>query len=63
MGTYILAIGIVLIVMLGWVAVQQMARRFAAKHPEFGPYPESTGGCGGCGCGGNKCSTSAGDDG
>ncbi len=54
MGTYLLAIGIILIIMLGWVAVQHMARLFAARHPEFGPYPEGVGSC--CGCGGSNCS-------
>ncbi len=58
MGTYLLATGIILIVMLGWVAVQHMARLFAAKHPEFGPYPEGGGGCGTCGCSGDRCRTS-----
>ncbi len=48
MGTYLLAIGIILIVLLGWVTVQDMGRRFAAKHPEFGPYSEKSGGCGRC---------------
>jgi hypothetical protein len=64
MGTYLLAVGIILIIMLGWVAVQQMARLFAARHPEFGPYTEKTGCCGGRGrdCGGKSCSTSAADD-
>jgi hypothetical protein len=52
MGTYLLAIGIILIIMLGWVAVQHMARLFAARHPEFGPYPEGAGRC--CGCGGSE---------
>ena len=64
MGTYLLAVGIVLIVLLGWVAVQQIARLFAAKHPELGPYTEKVGcggGCG-CGCGGKTCSTSDADD-
>ena len=62
MGTYFLAIGIVLIVLVGWVAVQQMARTFAARHPEFGPYDEKGGGCGRCGCGSKSCSTPAADD-
>lgn len=57
MGTYLLAVGIVLIVTLGWVGVQQIARRFAERHPEFGPYTEKTGGCGGCGCVSHECST------
>ena len=62
MGTYFLAVGIILIIMLGWVAVQQVARLFAARHPEFGPYTEKTGCCGGGGCGSKICSTSVADD-
>lgn len=57
MGTYLLAIGIILILLLGWVAVQHLARLFAARHPEFGLYNEKAGGCGGCGCGGGSCRT------
>ncbi len=56
MGTYLLAVGIVLIVMVGWVAVQQIARLFAARHPEFGAYSERAGGCCG-GCAGGHCSS------
>jgi hypothetical protein len=55
MGTYLLAMGIILIVMFGWVAVQRMARLFAFKHPEFGPYPEGGGGCAACGCSNDRC--------
>ena len=67
MGTYFLAVGIVLVVLVGWVAVQHMARAFAARHPELGAYPEGAGGCGRCGCGsgagaGKSCRTSAADD-
>jgi hypothetical protein len=62
MGSYLLAIGIILVILLGWVAVQQVARLFAAKHPEFGPYTEKTGCCGGRDCGGESCSNSSADD-
>ena len=41
----------------GWVAVQALARRFAARHPETGPFREAGGGCGGCG--GEPCSADA----
>jgi hypothetical protein len=57
MGTYLLATAVILIVMLGWVAVQHMARLFAVKHPEFGPYSEGGDGCGSCGCSGEHCHT------
>ena len=37
-----------------WVVVENIARKFALKHPEFGP-PRDPGGCGGCcGAGGKK---------
>jgi hypothetical protein len=54
MGTYLLAIGIILMTLLVWVLVQHIARLFAARHPELGAYREA-GGCGGCGCGATSC--------
>lgn len=55
MLTYLFAIGIILVMLFGWVAVQHLARQFAAKHPEFGPMRDE-GGCGGsCSCAGNRC--------
>ncbi|MCB1872295.1 MAG: hypothetical protein KDI49_09905 [Gammaproteobacteria bacterium] len=57
MGTYLLAVGVILAVLGGWVAVQNLSRRFAAQHPEFGPYREKGGGCGACS--GNCSSDSA----
>jgi hypothetical protein len=62
MGTYLVATGIILIVMLGWVAVQHMARLFAVKHPEFGPYPEGGGGCGTCGGRSKHCRMNTGKE-
>lgn len=47
-GTSLLAVVIILIVMLVWVLVQHLARRFAVRHPELGPYPEGSSGCGSC---------------
>jgi hypothetical protein len=46
----------ILLVLLTWVLVQHLARAFALRHPEFGPYREK-GGCGGnCSCsGGESC--------
>ncbi len=53
MMTYLVAMAIILLVLLGWVAVQQLARLYAARHPEFGSAYEAGGGCGGhCGCAG-----------
>lgn len=53
-----IAMGLILLALLGWVGVQQFARNFAARHPEFGPAKEEGGGCGsGCSCSGGQCST------
>ena len=52
----LLAAGVTLLVLLGWIGVQQLARRFAARHPEFGPAREEGSGCGaGCNCAGGQC--------
>jgi hypothetical protein len=48
--TYLITIGLVLGMLLGWVVVEQLANIFANRHPEFGP-PRKLG-CGGCG---NHC--------
>ena len=47
--------GIIFAVLLGWIAVQHLAREFARRHPEWGPYRER----GSCGAGG-ECSCSSG---
>ena len=37
--------------LLGWLAIQQLARQFANRHPELGPAREEGQGCGSsCGC-------------
>lgn len=54
MTTYILAITIIALILVFWVVVQHLARLFAARHPQFGPYREA-GGCGTCGCGAKSC--------
>ncbi len=47
---YIITILIILGLMAGWISVQHLSRRFAARHPEFGPAREEGGGCGGLFC-------------
>ena len=42
---YVTAMGLTLAILLGWIGVQRMYRRFAARHPEYGPPRE----CLGCG--------------
>ena len=44
--TYLITIFIILLVLGGWIAVQHLARRFAEKHPEFGPPREEDASCG-----------------
>jgi len=52
----LIAAGVILLVLLGWIVVQQGARGFAERHPEFGPAREEGKGCGaGCNCCGGPC--------
>jgi hypothetical protein len=46
MLNYFLAIVFILVLLLGWCAVQNWARHYARRHPEFGPVREEGGGCG-----------------
>ena len=57
---YLLAMGLILLMLLGWITVQQLARIYARRHPEFGPAREEGGGCGSsCGCQGkSRCKRS-----
>jgi hypothetical protein len=50
LATYALTISAIFVLLVGWILVQQVARLFARRHPEFGPYQERRG-CGGGGCG------------
>ena len=53
---YLLAAGLILLLLLGWILVQQAARNYAARHPEFGPAKEEGRGCGkGCVCDNGHC--------
>ncbi len=56
MLNFLIAMGIIFGLMIGWVFVQQAARKYAAKHPEFGAAKEEGLGCGkSCGCKGGLC--------
>jgi hypothetical protein len=58
---YLLAPGLILLVLVGWILVQQAARNFAARHPEFGPAKEEGSGCGkGCACNNGRCTRNRG---
>ncbi len=56
---FLIAMGAILLMLVGWIGVQQAARHYALRHPEFGPPREEGGGCGGsCSCkGGGSCKT------
>jgi hypothetical protein len=54
MTTYLITIGLIFILLSGWIVVQQVAKIYARRHPEFGPCREEGSGCGGCG--GGSCS-------
>ena len=47
---FLIASVLILLLLAGWVGVQHWARRFAERHPEFGPAREEGGGCLFCLC-------------
>ncbi len=59
MTVYLVTIGLILGIGLFGIAVDRLYRRFAARHPQLGPFRSSEKGCGCCsnGCGsGTSCS-------
>lgn len=54
MGRYLVAIGLILLLLVGGIFVQQAYRRFAQRHPELGPFRDEEAGCGTCS--GSRCS-------
>ncbi len=53
---YLLACGVIFVVLYGWLSVQALYRRFANNNPQLGPFREEGGGCGGsCSCSGGSC--------
>ncbi len=48
MGTYLVTIGLIFALMLAGIAVERLYRRFAARHPQLGPFRKSDGHCGCC---------------
>ena len=55
MTTYITTIALIFLLLLAWVVVQQVARLFARRHPQFGAYRERGSCGGGCGHCGDAC--------
>ena len=59
MTKYLVAIVLIFAMLAGGIAVQALYRRFAARHPDLGPFREEKG-CGSCsagsGCRAPSCS-------
>ena len=56
----IITIAIIFTLLMAWVLIQQVARKYAASHPELGPMKEEGLGCGKtCGCKGGSCDQKA----
>lgn len=57
MVKFVLASLVILAVLVGWLYVQELYRRFAQRHPDLGPY-RKVGGCdGSCSCSQGSCPT------
>jgi hypothetical protein len=55
MARFLIASLVIFGVLVGWIWVQATYARFAARHPELGPF-RSDGGCGGgCSCRDGGC--------
>ncbi len=53
---YFIAMLTVPLLLVGWLLIQQLGRRFARENPQLGPYREEGGGCGtSCGCKSSSC--------
>jgi len=53
----IISVTLIFSLLILWVLVQQISRKFAANHPEFGSIKEEGLGCGKtCGCNKGSCS-------
>jgi hypothetical protein len=50
MVKYLVAIGLIFSLLAGGILVQNLYRRFAARHPELGPFREEKA-CGSCSAG------------
>ena len=55
----LVAAALIFAVLVGWLYVEAIYRRFARRHPELGPYRDNESGCGkgGCSCQAGSCHT------
>lgn len=57
---FFVASATILVVLVGWLYVQELYRRFTRANPELGPFrSEEASGCGGgcCSCANGSCTT------
>lgn len=57
MADFLLTSLVIFGVMVGWLYVQDLYRRFARRHPELGPFRREGGCGGGCSCRQGSCPT------
>ena len=60
MSLYLVTIALIFAILLGGIAVERLYRRFAASHPQLGPFrdPDKCGCCkAGSGCSDSACDT------
>jgi hypothetical protein len=56
MVDFIIAVGLILLLLIGWIFIQQLSRHYAQQHPQFGPPREEGSGCGkSCLCSNGNC--------
>lgn len=59
MKTYLVAIGLIFVILLAGIAVDRLYRLFAARNPKLGPFRDPGRNCGTCsggsGCGPDGC--------
>ena len=61
MSTYLLTIGLIMVIGLIGITVDRWYRAFARRNPQLGPFRDSNGGCGCCSskgsCSRDSCAT------
>jgi hypothetical protein len=57
MLSWLLTMALIFALLIAGIGVDRLYRRFAARHPQLGPFRKGHGGCGGCAddCDGGAC--------
>jgi len=58
MVEFVMSSGVIFLILVGWLYVQETYRRFAERHPGLGPFRQEGGCDGGCSCSQGSCPTS-----